>query len=291
MGGTLVLIGGTGSLGTEITKQQDLLKEHHIDRIRIISRDEIKQDSLEKSYKGDIELQCFLGDVRNAERMEMALLNSDYVIHMAALKMIERFEIDVDEGYQTNIGGTRNVMKASLLHKVKSAVLVSTDKASQPINAYGVSKLAASHLWLWANTFQKRTKFGVCAYGNVWASRGSVIEKWHKLAELGKDLPITDSQMTRFFITKRNAARFVLHSLFNNNNSINTPTMKSAEMSRVANLFNEHYQSKGGTEIIGLRDKREKLHEDLFDGEGNLQNSFKAERFSDGEIREMISGN
>lgn len=280
---TLVLVGGTGSLGTEITRQQDLLREYGIKRIRVISRDEQKQSILEKGYSGKIELQCFLGDIRSQERMEFALKDSDYLVHMAALKMIERFELDVDEGIQTNIIGTRHVAKAALLHKLKSSIFVSTDKAFQPINAYGVSKLCASHLWRWFNTFQKKSKFGVCAYGNVWASRGSVIELWHRLAKEGKPLPITDSKMTRFFITKKDAARFVLHSLFNNNLTTMIPAMKSAEMYRVALLFNQHYKSSGGIEIIGLRDKREKLHEDLGDS-----NSFECERFNEKELMEMI---
>ena len=283
MGGTLVLIGGSGSLGSAILQHQTLLGIFGIDRIRVISRDEVKQDQLEKNYQGFIELQCFLGDVRNRERMEFALNGADYVIHMAALKFIERFELDVDEGMTTNVFGTRNVMKACLLHKPKSAIFVSTDKSFQPINAYGVSKLAAQHLWQWANTFQKKTKFGTCCYGNVFGSRGSVIEKWHKLAAEGKPLPLTHAEMTRFFITKKDAARFVIDSLFNNKINPMIPLMKSTDMYRMARLFNEAYQSKGGVEIIGLRDKREKLHEDL----GEI-NSFECDRFTDDELRKMI---
>lgn len=279
----LVLVGGSGSLGTEITKQQDLLLEHGISRLRIISRDEIKQHHLEQNYTGKIELQCFLGDVRNEERMRFALKDSDYVIHMAALKMIERFELDVDEGYETNIIGTRHVARAAIANGLHSAIFVSTDKSFFPINAYGVSKLAAGHLWQWHNSFQKKTKFGICAYGNVWGSRGSVIELWQRLAQEGKPLPLTNLLMTRFFITKKNAARFVLTSLFNNNLPMMVPKMKSAEMSRVADLMNEHYESTGSIEVIGLRDPREKLHEDL----GDL-NSFTSERFTNDEIRKML---
>lgn len=283
-GETIVLIGGTGSLGTEITKQQDYLKAHGIKRIRVISRDEQKQAILEKEYKGEIELQCFLGDVRNAERMEFALKNAEYAIHMAALKMIERFEIDVQEGFLTNITGTQNVAKAVLKNKLKSAVLVSTDKAFNPINAYGVSKLAATHLWLWYNTFQRKTKFGVCAYGNIWGSRGSIIEKWHQLAKLEKPLPITHLGMTRFFMTKKEAAQFVLDSLFNNECNLKTRQMKSAEMFNVANLFNRFYKSKAGIETIGLRDPKEKIHEELGDTD-----SLRAPRLTDDEIMEMIA--
>lgn len=264
-------------------KKQTLLGVCGINRIRVISRDEIKQADLEKNYQGQIELQCFLGDVRNSERMEFAIQGADYVIHCAALKQIERFELDIMEGYLTNIHGTENVAKAALLHKLKSAVLVSTDKMYNPINAYGVSKLAATHLWNWFNTFQKKTKFGVCAYGNVFGSRGSVVQLWHKLAKEGKPLPVTDSKMTRFFITPADAAEFVLTSLFENQCKVMIPRMKSTEMYKLALLFNEHYKSKAGINIIGLRDHREKLHEDLGD-----MNSHDCERFSEDELRRMI---
>ncbi len=284
--GNLILIGGTGSLSTAVLNQQELLKASGITKIRVISRDEIKQAELEKNYKGKIPLQCFLGDVRNAERMEFALEKADYVIHTAALKMIERFEKDIPEGYLTNITGTQNVARAAVKNKLKSAIFVSTDKAFNPINAYGVSKLAAMHLWRWFNTFQMQTTFGVCAYGNVWRSRGSVIDLWHKLAFEKKPLPVTDPEMTRFFITKENAAKFVLECLFDNNGALTKvmiPQMKSTSMYRLAELFNQYYESDAGVKIVGLRDLGEKLHEDL--GETN---SFSAPRFTDEELLELI---
>lgn len=282
----LVIVGGTGSLGTAITEQQDILKENGVTRIRIISRDEVKQDSLEKNYTGDIPLQCFLGDVRNKERMEFALKGADYLISAAALKFIERFELDVMEGMATNYFGSQNVAKAALSNKLKSAILIGTDKQFLPTTSYGVSKLAATHLWKWFNTFQKETKFGICIWGNVFESRGSVISLWKKLAQEQKPLPITHMEMTRFFITKKAAAKFVLNSLFNNNSSIMIPPMKSTEMLRLSSLINKHYRSQAGVEIVGLRDPSEKLHEDLGDS-----NSWRADRFSDEELLEMIRCN
>jgi len=280
---TLVLVGGTGSLSKAVLSHQKILKENGITRIRVISRCEIKQADLEQNYSGEIELQCFLGDIRNKERMEFALNNSQYVIHMAALKQIERFELDVEEGYETNIFGTKNVAKAALKNNLQSSIFVSTDKAFQPINSYGVSKLAASHLWLWFNSFQKKVKFGVCSYGNVWGSRGSVIERWREMAEEERPLPITDERMTRFFITKSDAAEFVLKSLFNNTSSMMIPNMKSIEMVKVAELINKKYGSTAGIKIIGLRDPREKIHEDL----GSM-NSNTAPRFTEEELNWMI---
>lgn len=281
---TLVLVGGTGSLGRAILKQQDLLKENKISRIRILSRDEQKQALTEKEYKGDIELQCFLGDIRNLDRMEFGLKDAHYVIHAAALKMVERFELDVDEGYETNINGTRNVLKAFLKSKnAESGILVSTDKACNPINAYGVSKLAAQHVWLWGNTFQHDTELGVCLYGNVYGSRGSVIELWEKLRHQKMPLPITHAEMTRFFISKTDAARFVLKSLFNNKKKIMAPDMKSAEMTRIAELL-----TTMGLMEVGLR-RGEKLHEEIVSSDFSID-SKTAPRFTDSELLGLHQG-
>lgn len=279
----LVLLGGTGTLSTAILEEQELLHQNNISKIRVISRDEIKQDSLEKNYRGQISLQCFLGDVRDLKRMEFALKGADYVIHTAALKMIERFERDIPEGFETNISGSLNVATAAIKNHLKSAILVSTDKAFKPTTAYGVSKLAAQHLWLWHNTFQKISKFGVSAYGNVAGSRGSVLELWHYLAKTFQPLPVTDPEMTRFFILKQEAAKFVLTSLFQNDSQIMIPKMKSTNMLALAHKFNEFYHSPAGVKYIGRRDPREKMHEDL----GEL-NSYTCERYTDKELEDLV---
>jgi len=278
---TLVLIGGTGSLGSAILKHQELLKEKGVSRLRIISRDEQKQEHLERHYQGEIELQCFLGDVRNEERMHFALEKADYVIHMAALKMIDRFELDIEEGYETNINGTRNVMRAALEAKtLKSAIFVSTDKACKPINAYGISKLAAERIWLWANSFQKQTKFGVCLYGNVYGSRGSVVELWNKQKNQGElSVPLTDERMTRFFILKRDASRFVLDSLFNNQSKVMIPEMKATKMTELLKAMDLKWHK------IPIR-PGEKLHEDIKTKEIEI-NSESAPHYTLEELREM----
>lgn len=279
---TLVLVGGTGTLGQAILRHQEILKNHGINRIRIVSRDEQKQEALEKNYKGSIPIRCYLGDCRSLHRMELAIKNADYVIHMAALKMIDRFEKDVPEGYQTNIFGSENVMRACLKENVKSTILVSTDKAINPINSYGVSKLAASYLWLWANQFQSKTKFGICLYGNVFGSRGSVIETWTKLAKEKQILPITDEKMTRFFISQNDAAQFVLQSLFHNEKKVMFPDMKATSMVRLAQVIAQSYENNEFIyKVVGLR-AGEKLHEDL-----PHMNSLTAPQFKTEELEQM----
>lgn len=260
----LVILGGTGSLGQAILKHQKLLKASGVKRIRVLSRDEQKQELLERSYKGDIPLTCFLGDVRDEERMIFGLKGAEYVIHAAALKMIDRFERDVPEGYKTNILGTMSVQQAVLKTEgLKKAMLVSTDKAADPLNAYGVSKLAAEKVWLWGNSFQKQKLFKVARYGNVFGSRGSVIEFWEKLARGGKSLPLTHKNMTRFFISLEKAAEFILKNLFTHKVGTFIPEMKAISMSQLAEFWNEiHDQNILHYHNVGIR-TGEKMHECL----------------------------
>lgn len=284
-----MIIGGTGSLGSAILKQQELLKANGIKRIRVLSRDEIKQDRLEKEYRGEIQLQCFLADVRSEDRIRFGIRGADYVIHAAALKMIDRFERDIPEGYQTNILGTMNVQKAILATpKIKKALLVSTDKAADPLNAYGVSKLAAEKVWLWANTFQKEQRFQVARYGNVFGSRGSVIEHWEKCIQESVDLTITDSEMTRFFILLSDASHFVLNSLFNGLASICIPKMKAIRMLELAIFWNRiHGRSIERIQEIGIREG-EKIHEALVSiHSGNPLTSDQADEFTFEEVKAM----
>jgi UDP-N-acetylglucosamine 4,6-dehydratase len=261
---TLCLIGGTGSLGRAVLAHQDLLESHGIKRIRILSRDEIKQDALEKSYSGSIEIQCVLGDIRSKDRIEMALEDVDYLIHAAALKIVPKFEYDIAEGICTNVTGTENVLKAFLKKpQAKSAIFVSTDKAADPLNAYGFSKALAERLWLWGMMIQDRVKLGVCRYGNVFGSRGSVIEAWQKRLLLKKPLPITSDTMTRFFISITEASRLVLEELFSNDGGeIVIPTMESIEMTLLGELLCRLHDYPADFERIGIREG-EKIHECL----------------------------
>lgn len=262
---TLAVTGGTGSLGKAILAHQDYLESNGISRIRIISRDEIKQDDLERSYKGKIEIQCILGDVRSKDRMDMALKDCHYLIHAAALKIVPKIEYDVPEAIRTNLGGTENVLKSFLQNKkAKSGLFVSTDKAVDPLNAYGFTKAAAERLWLWGMMFQNETKLSVCRYGNVLGSRGSVVFHWAKALEKDDPLKITSKDMTRFFIRLEDASHFVLDRLFNNKGGeIYIPRMKSTPMINLGEVMSYEDCKKGADwEVIGLREG-EKIHEVL----------------------------
>lgn len=282
----LILTGGTGSLCKAIIAEQDLLKSNGITKIRVLSRDEQKQVSLIHEYEGDIQLDCYLADVTDKERMEFGLKDADYVIHAAALKHIDKFELDVKTGYKTNIIGTENVAQAFLKSpNARSGIFVSTDKAALPITAYGVSKLAAEHMWLWHNSFQKNVAFGVTRYGNIFGSRGSIIERWTRLAQLKKPLPITDKCCTRFFMMIDDAAKFVLNAIFSKSHSMNIPWMKSSEMITIAQMIWDYWNPEKEFQyaVLGMR-SIEKIHEIL---DINGKSSFDAERFTQDELRGM----
>lgn len=283
---TLVITGGSGSLGRAILANQDLLNKFDIHRIRIISRDEQKQVYITRNYTGKIPLDCYLGDVSDLERMNFALNDADYVIHAAAQKHIEKFELDVKTGYRNNILGTENVAQGFLRSKNgKKALFVSTDKAALPITSYGVSKLAAEHIWLWHNTFQKQKRYMFTRSGNVFGSRGSVVETWTAQAKRGSALSITDSGCTRFFMTIDATAKFVLSTLFLSEKDKNIPDCKGARMIRVANTIWNHWNPTKPLEIkqIGYR-SIEKPHEILIE---NGPTSEIVEQLSDEELKAL----
>ena len=283
----LVIVGGTGSLGRAILRQQDFLKHAGIDRIRVISRDESKQVSVEKNYFGTIPLDCYLGDASDHGRMQFALRDANYVIHAAAQKRIDKFEKDIPQGYRTNILGTHAVAEGFYKSKYAIAgILVSTDKACLPTTAYGVSKLAAEHLFLWYNEFQKRVAFRVCRFGNVFGSRGSVLEAWTEMAINRRPLPVTNIHCTRYFMRMNEAARFVLMNLFYPAKRIAIPTMKSIEMVTVAKVVWKYHNPGQSFEftVTGMRGN-EKLHE-VMEGDDSSE---LAERFTEEELTTMYA--
>jgi UDP-N-acetylglucosamine 4,6-dehydratase len=283
----LVITGGTGSLGKAIISKQDLLKAYGVTKIRVLSRDEQKQVALTRAYSGEVQLDCYLADVSDKERMVFGLKDADYVIHAAAQKHIDKFELDVKTGYKTNIIGAQNVGDAFLLSKnAKRGIFVSTDKAAAPVTAYGVSKLAAEHLWLWHNSFQKEVKFLVARYGNIFGSRGSVIETWTEKAKKKEAFPLTDTRCTRFFMMIQEAADFVVKSLFESDRTLNIPPMKSAAMVDVAQAIWRYFHpslTKPSLAVTGLRGV-EKLNE-VLEAEG--LSSFDAEKFTAVELKTM----
>jgi len=284
----LVITGGTGSLGRAILDQQETLRQMGIKKIRVLSRDEHKQINLQKNYKGSIQLDCFLADVTDEKRMRFGLKDAHYVIHAAAQKHIDKFALDVPTGLKTNILGSQNVSEAFLEQKnAESGLLVSTDKAAEPLTAYGTSKLTAEHLWLWHNTYQKEVKMGVTRYGNVFGSKGSVIETWTKQAQESIPLTLTDKECTRFFVTLEDAALFVLKHLKKNPAKTVVPEMKGCEMMRLARIIWAHWSKDlFQYRLSGMRGL-EKIHEVL---EIGGLNSSQVDQFKDDELKKMYGG-
>lgn len=209
---SILLTGGTGSFGKAFISYA--LAELNPRRLVVLSRDELKQYEVRQQFDDDPRLRWFIGDVRDRRRLERAMHGVDYVVHAAALKQVDTGEYNPFEFVQTNVVGSQNVIEAAIDSGVKKVVALSTDKASSPINLYGATKLCADRMFISANHYAAAhpTRFAVVRYGNVMASRGSVIPLFRSLAEQGKSLPITHKEMTRFWITLPQAVRFVVES-------------------------------------------------------------------------------
>jgi UDP-N-acetylglucosamine 4,6-dehydratase len=229
----IAITGGTGSFGKAMV--EELLKKD-IKRIRILSRDELKQ-AVMKDEINDSRVDFFLCDVRDESNLITALEGVDIVIHAAALKRIEKCETNPLEAVKTNIQGSINVANACLKNNVLSAVFISTDKASEPVNLYGASKMVAEKFWIRANCYRglhHPTKFSVVRYGNVLNSRGSVIPMFKKQAQ-DRVIRVTHPDMTRFFITLQQAINLVeLAVEYAQGGEIYLPQLKSAYITQIA---------------------------------------------------------
>jgi UDP-N-acetylglucosamine 4,6-dehydratase/5-epimerase len=215
-GASILITGGTGSFGHRFVKT--VLDRYAPRRLIVFSRDEMKQYEMEQRFpeSDHPSMRYFIGDVRNGDRLEMAMRDVDYVIHAAALKHVTAAEYNPFECVQTNIHGAENVVNAAIRNDVKGVIALSTDKAANPVNLYGASKLASDKIFVAGNHLSGRskTRFSVVRYGNVLGSRGSVIPYFNKLlAENTPHLPITDKRMTRFWITLQQGVDFVLSSM------------------------------------------------------------------------------
>jgi UDP-N-acetylglucosamine 4,6-dehydratase len=216
---SLLITGGTGSLGNELVRI--FLKDFSLKKLIIFSRDELKQSEMIKKYfihdKKKI-LRFFLGDVRDLSRVKIAMRDVDFVVHAAALKHVDIAEYNPLEFINTNINGAKNVVEAALSNNVLKVVTLSTDKAANPINLYGATKLVSDKLFVSANNIsgKLKTRFCVVRYGNVANSRGSILPFFLKLNKNNASyFPITDSRMTRFWITLEESAKFILNSFYN----------------------------------------------------------------------------
>ena len=253
----ILITGGTGSFGKKYTKI--ILSKYKPNKIIIYSRDELKQYEMAQEFN-DSCMRYFIGDVRDEARLTEAMNEVDFVIHAAALKHVPVAEYNPMECIKTNINGAENVIKASLANNVEKVIALSTDKAANPVNLYGATKLASDKLFVAANNMvgSRKTRFSVVRYGNVTGSRGSVIPFFKKLiAEGATELPITDEKMTRFLITLEDGVNFVLKNFERMyGGEIFIPKIPSMYMTELAKAIAPNLPHK----IIGIR-PGEKLHE------------------------------
>jgi UDP-N-acetylglucosamine 4,6-dehydratase/5-epimerase len=209
---TVLITGGTGSFGKQFTKT--VLSSTNARRVIVFSRDELKQYEMQLLYPDEPRLRFFIGDVRDARRLNRAFHDVDFVVHAAALKQVPAAEYNPFEAVKTNIHGAQNVIEAAIDQGVERVIALSTDKASSPINLYGATKLVSDKLFIAGNAYAGglKTRFSVVRYGNVVGSRGSVVPFFKERAGNGV-LPITDERMTRFWITLERGVEFVMESL------------------------------------------------------------------------------
>jgi UDP-N-acetylglucosamine 4,6-dehydratase len=254
----ILITGGTGSFGKRIA--DILLRENNPRRIIIFSRDELKQFEMQNDtrFGCDPRLRFFIGDVRDAGRLRRALDGVDVIVHAAALKQVPAAEYNPFEAVKTNILGAQNIVDAAIDKGVRRVLALSTDKAANPVNLYGATKLCSDKIFVAGNAYAgaKDTAFSVVRYGNVVGSRGSVVPFFLQRRH-DKSLPITDPRMTRFWITLEQGARFVLDCLERAGGGElfvpKIPSMRLVDLARVINPQAEH-------EVVGIR-PGEKLHE------------------------------
>jgi UDP-N-acetylglucosamine 4,6-dehydratase/5-epimerase len=254
---TILITGGTGSFGRKFIAE--VFKRHSPRKVVVYSRDELKQSELQEQF--DLpNLRFLIGDVRERDRLSIAMKGVDFVVHAAALKQVPSSEYNPMECIKTNIHGAENVVQAAWGENVEKVIALSTDKAVNPINLYGASKLAADKLFVAANNMvgASRTRFSVVRYGNVVGSRGSVVPFFKKLVEEKADaLPITDWEMTRFFISLSEGVKFVFRSFERmSGGEIFVPKLPTVKIVDLATAIAPNTSQK----LIGLR-PGEKIHE------------------------------
>jgi len=256
-GATVLVTGGTGSFGRRFVAA--VQEQQPPRRLIVYSRDELKQSEMARDFPQD-NLRFFIGDVRDRDRLTMAMQGVDYVIHAAALKQVPAAEYNPMECIKTNIHGAENVIQAAIACGVKKVMALSTDKAASPVNLYGATKLCSDKLFVAANNLSgsARTRFSVVRYGNVVGSRGSVVPYFQSLIDNGADhVPITHPDMTRFWITLQQGVEFVLNSMKQmRGGEIFVPKLPSIRITDLAQAMAPGLPTK----ITGIR-PGEKIHE------------------------------
>lgn len=257
---SVLVTGGTGSFGRRFI--ETLLRHGKARRVIVFSRDEFKQYEMQQQFAElpSEPMRYFIGDVRDSDRLDLATREVDYIVHAAALKHVPAAEYNPFECIRTNVSGAENVVRAAIRNGVKRVLALSTDKAANPINLYGASKLASDKIFIAGNNLSGSvgTRFAVVRYGNVVGSRGSVIPFFRKLiAEGAEHLPITDDRMTRFWITLQQGVNFVVTSIASmQGGEIFVPKIPSMRMTDLAHCLAPEKPIK----VVGIR-PGEKLHE------------------------------
>ena len=254
---TILITGGTGSLGKHICKV--MIEKYHPRTIRVYSRDELKQHEMRQVFGEDV-IRYFIGDVRDGNRLKRAMEGADIVIHTAALKQVPACEYNPLEAVRTNVIGTENVINAAIDNGVKKVVSISTDKAVNPVNLYGATKLCAEKIVIQGNSYagSRNTRFSCVRYGNVIGSRGSVVPLFSEQKKTGK-ITITDDRMTRFWITLDQAVDLIVKAITHmQGGEIFVPKIPSMRITDLAKAIAPECE----IDIIGIR-PGEKLHEVL----------------------------
>lgn len=287
----VLLTGGTGSFGVGFTRMlADNAEDYHV---RVYSRDEHKQAQMRLEFSGCDKVAFYIGDVRDRDRLERAMSGCDWVVHAAALKQAPLGEIEAEEFIKTNVMGSINVVEAARRCAVKRALLVSTDKAVEPINLYGATKMCAEKVFLQADHMRETptlfhpTRFACTRYGNVAGTNGSVIPTFLRLPD-DKLTPITDPQATRFWITLKEANKFVFDVINMRPDAfggkVHFPRLKSVRVIDIARAVRPGH----AIEIVGLR-PGDKLHE-VLSIDGERYSSDKNEFLEADEIRSHVFG-
>jgi len=268
----ILITGGTGSLGTSLTKK---LLETNVNTIRIFSRDEWKQVQMSSSIKDD-RLRFFIGDVRDKERLSRAMENIDIVIHAAALKHVPIAEYNPFEAVKTNVYGSQNVIDACLNNNIEIALAIGTDKAVSPLNTYGATKLLMERLFVSANFYKgkHRTKFLCVRYGNVLGSRGSVVPSFINQIKSSKKITITDPEMTRFNIVMKQALELIFRALdTGSGGEVFIPKLQAYKVGDLKDVIIELMNVDVATENIPIR-PGEKFHEVLINKD-EIKNTYQ----------------
>ena len=256
-GKRILVTGGTGSFGKRFIRL--LMENYPSAKVIVFSRDELKQFEMQQEYQQFKNIKYFLGDVRDLQRLKMAFIGVDIVVHAAAMKQVPASEYNPTECIRTNIQGAENVIQAAIDCNVERVIALSTDKAVNPINLYGATKLCSDKLFIAANSFgvPQGTAFSVVRYGNVVGSRGSVIPFFRKCQAEGRKIPITDERMTRFWITLTDGTKFVEKCLkIMRGGEVFISKIPSMKITDLAEAIAPELE----TEIVGIR-PGEKLHE------------------------------